>query len=115
MTGHWLVIHFLGNFLLGFLVEKGMVMNILALQEFYKSLIYFGFICINATFNQLTRLKNYLTYIGPIEYYHHFSVRWTTFYDSTENMPLDNTLPVSPNHSGHSFPYTFMMDGCVYN
>ena len=36
----------------GFLVEKEMVMNILALQELYKSLIYFGFICINATFNQ---------------------------------------------------------------
>ena len=32
--------------LLGFLVEREAVMKILALQEFYKSLIYFGFISI---------------------------------------------------------------------
>ena len=30
-------------------------------------------------------------------------------------MTLDNTLPVSPKHTGHSFPKTFIMDGCVYN
>ena len=90
-------------------------MKILALQEFYKSLIYFGFISINATFNQLSRIKHYFTYIGPIVYYYYFSEQWTNFYYSTENLPLDNTLLVSPNHAGRSFPNTLMMDVCVYN
>ena len=30
-------------------------------------------------------------------------------------MPLDNTLPVSPKHAGHSLPNKFIMDICVYN
>ena len=38
-----------------------------------------------------------------------------TLNSSTENLPLDNTLPVSPNHAGHSFPNTFMMYVCLYN
>ena len=90
-------------------------MNIIALQEFHKSLIYFGFIIINATLKKITRIKNYLTSILPFVYYYHFSERWTTFYDSTDNLPLDNALPVSPNHAGHRFPSTFIMDVCVYN
>ena len=90
-------------------------MKFLALQEFYESLIYFGFVSINATCNQLTRLKQYSTSIGAFGYYRHFSERWTTFYNSTENLPLDNNLPVSPNPSGHIFPNTLMMYFCVYN
>ena len=62
MTGPWLVIHFLGNCFTWFLVKREMIMKILALQEFYESLIYFGFISINATFKQLTRLDHYFTY-----------------------------------------------------
>ena len=92
-----------------------MEINIVALQELYESLIYFGFISINETFNQLTRLKHYLTSIVPLGYYYHFSELWTNLYGSTENLPLDNTLPVSPNHLGHSFPNTFMMNVCLYN
>ena len=38
----------LENVLLGFMVKRDMVMKILALQEFYKSLINFEFISINA-------------------------------------------------------------------
>ena len=95
--------------LLGFLVEREAVMKILALQEFYKSLIYFGFISINVTLNQINILKHYFTYILPLGYYHHFSELWITLYKSTDNMPLDKSLPISPNHSGHSFPNTFMM------
>ena len=90
-------------------------MKIFALQEFYEPLIYFGFISINATFNQLTRIKNYLIYIVPLGYYYNFSEKWTTLYDSTENLPLNNTSPVSPNHARHRFPNTFMMYVCVYN
>ena len=90
-------------------------MKIIALQKFYESLIYFGFTGTNSTFNQLTRLKHYLEYIGPLGYSYNFSERYTTFYDSTENLPLDNTLPVSPNHAGNSFPNTLMIDRCVYN
>ena len=41
----------------GFLFERDMVRKVIEIQEFYKSLIYFGFISINATFNQLTRPK----------------------------------------------------------
>ena len=63
----------LETLLLGFLVEREMVMKILALKEIYKSLIYFGFISINETFNQLTRLKHYLTSIVPLGYNYHFS------------------------------------------
>ena len=47
----------LATLLLGFMVKREMVMNVTTLQEFYKSLMYFVFIGINATFNQLTRLK----------------------------------------------------------
>ena len=115
MVGPWLVIHFLGNFLLSFLVEREMVMNIIALQKLYESLIYFGFISNKATFDQLTRLKYYLTFIVPLGYYQHFSEWWTTFYDSTENLTLDNTFLVSHNHTGHNFSNTFMIDVCVYN
>ena len=73
----------LATLLLGFLVKREMVMNIIALQELYKSLIYFGFISINVTFNQLTRLKHYLTYIGALVYYYHFSDQWIALYEST--------------------------------
>ena len=55
-------------FYLVFLVEREMVMKILALQDFYELLIYFVFISINVTFNQLTRLKHYLPSIGPLGY-----------------------------------------------
>ena len=58
----------LATVLLGFMVNRDMVMKILALQEFYESLIYFGLIIINTTFNQLTRLKHYLKSIGPLGY-----------------------------------------------
>ena len=67
------------------------------------------------TFKQITRLKHYLKYIRPLEYYYHFSEIWTTFYDSTDNLLLDNTLTVSPNHAGHIFHNTFIMYVCVYN
>ena len=105
----------LATFLLGFLVKRDMVMKILTLQDFYESLIYLGFISINENYNQRTRLKNYLKYIHPLGYYYLFSERWKIFYDTLENMPLDNTLPVLPNHAGHSSSKTFMMYVCVYN
>ena len=38
------------------LVEREIVMKIISIKEFYKSLIYFVFIIINATFNQLNIL-----------------------------------------------------------
>ena len=90
-------------------------MKILALQEFYGSFTYFGFISIDDTFNQLTRIINYLKSICSLGYYYHFSERWKTFYDSTENLPPDNPLSISPNYAGHSFLNTFMMVVCVYN
>ena len=71
-----------------------MVVNILALQEFYESLIYFGFVSINTTSNQLIRLKHFLTYIGPLGCYYHFSEQWITFYESNDNLPMDKNLPV---------------------
>ena len=85
-------------------------MKIIALQKFYEPLIYFGLISINSNFNKLTIFKHYLTSIGPLGYYYHFSEQWTTFYDPTDNLPLDSTLMVSPNHAGHSFHNTFIMD-----
>ena len=105
----------LEKFLLGFMIKGEMVMKILALQEFYESLLYFGFIIFNATFNQLTRLKQYLAYIDPLGYYYCFSEKCTNFYDTTDNLLLDNILPVSPYHAGQIFPDMFMMYVCVYN
>ena len=69
----------------------------------------------NETFTQINRLKYYLKYIGPFGYYYHFGEKLTTFYDSTETLPLDNPLPVSPNHVGHNSPNTFIMYVCLYN
>ena len=100
----------LATILLVFLFKREMVTNIISLQDFYKSLIYFGLLSINNTFNQLTGIKHYLKYIATLGYYYHFSERWTNLYDTTENLPLDNTLMVSPNHAGHSFHNTFIMD-----
>ena len=105
----------LATILLVFLFKREMVTNIISLQDFYKSLIYFGLLSINNTFNQLTGIKHYLKYIATLGYYYHFSERWTNLYDSTDNLPLDNTLPTSPNHAGHSFYNMFMKDLCVYN
>ena len=92
-----------------------MVMKILSLKELYESLIHFGLISINANLNQITRLKQYLKSICPLGNYYHFSERWKNLYGTTENLPLDNSLPVSPNHAGHNSPKTFMMNVCIYN
>ena len=56
-----------------------------------------------------------MTYIVPLEYHYRFSEKWKTFYDKTENLPLDKTLLVSPNPAGHILPNTFMMNVYVYN
>ena len=57
----------LATLLLGFMVKREMVMDVTTLQEFYKSLMYFLFIGINATFNQLTDLKNNWHIYPPLD------------------------------------------------
>ena len=108
--------------LYGFLVEREMVMKILAWQDTYFVLVEYLLLLRNATFNHTSNLIHFFTSVGPfiasvgpIGYYFRFQARWRAYYDTSPPVDPDPWIHVAPRHPGYCFQGSFMMDVSVYN